>query len=719
MVDILIEGSPTTGAYVDGGNPARTIWLDTLIGYYFYIAVGGGDDLEYRKTTDGGTTWGAAVSVLRGATGIFKFALWPDWKTPGDTGTLIHIVTLDSSSNDVRYNNLDTNGDAQSSIVIADATGSGWGGSSWTISTVTLTKAIGGNLCVAWAGFNTAPDKGMRVSTNGGVTWLSRSDVFDGSATDGIQFMPGNETDTQDIYCFYWDYSANEISIKVYDDSLDSWSETLISASMNEFSPSFAGRQYTCDIRPSDNHILLFAWDNGGVSVSNLMGWDVNGAASITALTNVISAEVNHLSVGMAINPLNDDIYVAYTGDPADTWATALNMRYKVSTDGGVSWSAAIQLNEDAASDARVIWGSDIHPTGGGRWMPAWFLDTADDLTTSFVNSVALASSPPVPPPTPAPIIASGSNQQAGTISYISPSPENRVYELITPHNPGRWVMSFSGFGTPPIEYITQRGPFQDGETVKDFFLRPRVVQMLLRQNFSDRSDWWDGRAAILNEIRPNRQSTATAVIPGILRMVKTDGSVRDLNVFIQEGPRFEPRQSSQWDEWSFQEILRFVAHNPVLFDPTRVDFAFTFDIDDDLVFPITFPIMFGGGVIDLTPNINYTGTWLSLPIIVITGPLEGFRLDNLTTNEKLELSINVPAGRVVTIDTTEGFKTVTDDLGNNLIGGLTSDSDLATFHIAPDPEAPLGVNNMRLQGTSPTGATSVEIRYFTRFFGI
>lgn len=717
MVDVLVEDNPATAIYVDGGNPARTIWLDDLIGYLFYIAVGGGDDLEYRKTTDGGATWGAAVTVLMGANGIFKFALWPDWKTPGDTGTLIHIVTLDFSADDVRYKTLNTVGDSQTSVVIVDGTAvGGFTPGSWTSSTVTIIKTVGGNLNIGWWGSAAGNRNGLRRSINGGVTWISRTTMADASATDGIQFMPGNEVDNQDFYCIYWDYSANEISLKVHDDSANVWSETLISTGMNEFSSSFAGRQFTTDIRQSDSHILLFAWTQGGSNSADLKGWDINGPGSIIALTNVITAEINHLAVAMTINPFNDDIYVGYTGDPADTWSTILNMRYKKSEDGGVTWGAATQLNQDAATDARCIWGSDIHPTGGGRWEPPWFLDTPDDLMISFVNSVVIAPGPIVPPPIPEPIIASGNNQQAGSISYISP--DNRVFELITPHNPGRWVISFSGFGTPPIEYITQRGPFQDGESVKDFFLRPRIVQMLLRQNFPDRDAWWDGRAAILNEIRPNRQATATAVVTGTLRMVLTDGSVRDLSVFIQEGPRFEPRQIGQWDEWSFQEILRFVAHNPIAFDPSLITFSFTITLDSDLVFPITFPIQFGSGEVDLTPNINYTGTWLSLPIIVITGPLEDVRIDNVTTNEKLQLSADVNPGQIVTIDTTYGVKTVTDNFGNNLIGILTSDSDLATFHIAPDPEAPLGVNAMQLQGKHPSAATKVEILYFTRFYG-
>ena len=328
-------------------------------------------------------------------------------------------------------------------------------------------------------------------------------------------------------------------------------------------------------------------------------------------------------------------------------------------------------------------------------------------------------ASDPIPPPLPntdaCPVI--GSNELREFLSYISP--DGIEYPFNTPHTFGRFVLNFSGYGTPPIDYVTQRAPFQHGVTVKDFFLRPRVIQLLIRENYRNRPEWWDGRAAILNQLRPNRQLTATGTTPGTLRLITANNDVRDLSVFIAEGPRFEPRVLGTWDEWAYQEVLRFIAHDPVLFDPALVTASFTVTVDANLVFPITFPIQFGNGVIDDTLNISYPGTWLALPTIVIAGRIDDPRIDNVTTGEKIELDLNIPNGRTVTIDLTEGVKTVTDDLGTNLIGAVSSDSDLATFHIAPDPEATGGINAMRLRGSNASGNTSVQIRYFVRYFGV
>ncbi len=302
--------------------------------------------------------------------------------------------------------------------------------------------------------------------------------------------------------------------------------------------------------------------------------------------------------------------------------------------------------------------------------------------------------------------------------SYITPDGE--VYPFDVPSTEGRWLLTQSGWGTPPINYITQRGPSQHGETVRDFFLRPRLIQLLIRQQFCDRDDYWSGRAGLLDAIRPNRQLTPTASEPGQLRRITSDGSIRDLNVFLTEGPRFRLREPGKWDEWAFQEVLRFIAHDPVIFDPTRVDIVLGFDEDANLVFPIVFPIVFGDDDIDDTVNVAYTGTWETFPVIVVTGPLNDFKIVNNDTGEEIEVTFDIAPGDSLTIDLRYGFKTIVDGSGINRIGALTAESDLATWHIAPDPEAPGGINSLTVTGTNAhPGTTQVEVRYFTRYFGI
>jgi hypothetical protein len=314
-------------------------------------------------------------------------------------------------------------------------------------------------------------------------------------------------------------------------------------------------------------------------------------------------------------------------------------------------------------------------------------------------------------------------------------TPDSRTYTFRDDQR--RFTMSTSGEGLPPIEYITQRGPFQHGETVVDYRLRPRVLQMVYREKFCSREAYWDGRggatmttpggtrkqiAGLLDAIRPNRQATVGAVAPFTLRKLLPGGQKRDLAVFIQQGPAFEPRSLDAWDEWAYQEVLRFVAHDPVWTDPTANSTVYTQVLTvSGLFFPAVVPLLFGGGAYVGTTNITYLGTWLAYPTITIQGPCADVIVENLTTAEKLHLTYPLVAGDVVTINLAYGQKTVIKQPGAvNLVGYLSTDSNLATFHLEPHPAAPLGVNDMQVTVVGTVGDTAyAAIAWYTKFIGL
>ena len=68
-----------------------------------------------------------------------------------------------------------------------------------------------------------------------------------------------------------------------------------------------------------------------------------------------------------------------------------------------------------------------------------------------------------------------------------------------------RMLRSYANFGMPPLHFITQRSPYQDGQTALDMRLDPRVVQVSIAEPLYRRMDFWDRRADILDLLRPNR----------------------------------------------------------------------------------------------------------------------------------------------------------------------------------------------------------------------
>jgi hypothetical protein len=299
---------------------------------------------------------------------------------------------------------------------------------------------------------------------------------------------------------------------------------------------------------------------------------------------------------------------------------------------------------------------------------------------------------------------------------YITPDGETYNFSNATT----QFLLSgIQGQGTPPVEYRVQRGPFQDGVTPLGFVLGPRNVLMTHRRNTGCRQDYWDARADFLNFIRPNRQESGE-FIPGILRKTLPDGDKRDLSVFIQQGPDFTGKQMGRWDEFSFQEVITFIAHDPIFFDPDSTLQELSLPTNgDELSFAITYPIRFSspGGV--PTDDIEYEGTYKSFPTFVLQGPMREPIIDNVSTGERIKIEDDIDAGRTVTISLEFGNKTVVDDLGNNLIGELSTDSDLATFHLAPHPEAPDGINQIGITAQLTTAASRATITWFDRYYGI
>jgi hypothetical protein len=302
--------------------------------------------------------------------------------------------------------------------------------------------------------------------------------------------------------------------------------------------------------------------------------------------------------------------------------------------------------------------------------------------------------------------------------------------ELITPDgltykfNPRIYKFSWgnTGYGMPPISYITQRGPFQDGESVLDYRIDSRVLQLTHRRNECSRDDYWDARSELINFLRPNRQPT-NLFQTFALRKILPDGTKRDINVLYQEGLQFRPSQTGQWDEWSIQEPIIFVAHDPIFFNPTENVTQVTMPIVSgaELMFPITFPIRFSSRANAAEATIVYNGNYRSFPIITLRGPMRSPIIRNITTNEKLEFieDFEIDGTEFITIDTTFGQKTVEDNNGNNLIGQLTTDSNLTSFHIAPDPEAEDGENEIGFTADELTANSGMSIRYFDKYIGI
>lgn len=302
--------------------------------------------------------------------------------------------------------------------------------------------------------------------------------------------------------------------------------------------------------------------------------------------------------------------------------------------------------------------------------------------------------------------------------SYIAPDGHEYKFDKSI----YRWLMSEEGFGMPPIKYITQKGPNQHGETVVGYRLDPRIIQLQIRSDNSHREEYWSARAELLNALRPNRQLSGE-FSSGKLRKKFPDGSMLDLDVLIQQGPVFSARALNTWDEWGFTETLRFIAYNPILYDPVKSVMFWESLYDDAAVnqfsLPTTFPIVFSGNnFFTSSRQVTYLGTWESYPDIDILGPVNNLKILNESTGEFIQLNYDIADGEVVLIRLPPGNKSVTNDSGDDLQGNVTLDSDLTTFHVAADPEVTGGLNIFTVTGESLSANSNVQLSFYRREIG-
>lgn len=318
--------------------------VQTLSGdlYCIYPQITG---LVYRKSTDGGVSWGAPVDIMATTSRVItQVSIWYD-RWSGIAGGLIHVAYTNTATDDTEYRSIDTeNSDTLSSetLIFTPGASTALGGA------LSITRARGGNLYCKTM-IDAGGEGGFFRSTDVGATWGARTDSEAMATTDQWILLPGWAADNQDIMMFFWDASADEISRVLYDNSGDAWAETSIAGTMVDqaATTSYSNISAAVDITNSRN--LLAAWSAVDLANADLRVWHVTESA-ITEVTNVITNSTDDQGMcAIGIDTDTQDWYVVYGGATggAETFATALNFYYKISTDDGATWGSETLLNSE------------------------------------------------------------------------------------------------------------------------------------------------------------------------------------------------------------------------------------------------------------------------------------------------------------------------------------------------------------------------------------
>ena len=278
------------------------------------------------------------------------------------------------------------------------------------------------------------------------------------------------------------------------------------------------------------------------------------------------------------------------------------------------------------------------------------------------------------------------------------------------------FVISYGNYGMPPVEYLTRRGYKQDGSTVVDYTINDRSIMLTLSQvTPATRKQYWQYRDALIDFFRPNRGGALT------LTVREAGGNKRSLKVYAAPGFVFSPRAPDD-SGFIIEEPLTFVAYDPIWYDPTTADVVLSGVAASQLVFPITFPIVFSPDGTVYSTTVNYVGNWNSYPVITIDGPYTSASIRNVSTGISVVLFMAIGAGEQRIIDFTPGAQRVTDGAGNDAFGDLSPspNSNLVDFNIRPAPLVPNGVNEFEVTLVGGLiGTSAVTMAYNNRYIGI
>ncbi|MFH1228788.1 MAG: hypothetical protein V1701_12940, partial [Planctomycetota bacterium] len=368
--EITIDGSLTDATFEYNPSP-NSVFIDVNTGYVFDVT---GGNFVYRKTVNGGTSWGAPVTFLASKTSG-SIAVWYDRWTPNDnTGTRIHIAASETGTDDTWYHYLDTSNDtlrAAGAIAVrlgtsyAYTANAGDGGP-------TICKSTQGYLYIACFS-STAAHLGVSRSLTGGDSWvdIKPAFLFDDD-DDHCQLLPLADGD---VLCIYNDMTANQGRWFIYDAAtgwgannlLDTWTDNVT------YEAYFGA---TCIRNTSSNDIYLAACNAPVAATGDIKAYKfTDSTRTWTTLTDVLT-DAPVVDAKMFMDLSNSDLYSVYIRLTSATAGVDGNVYYKKSSDDGVTWGEEYKAS-GVLDDIRSV---RANLMSADKRLFFWYNDDLNDL---------------------------------------------------------------------------------------------------------------------------------------------------------------------------------------------------------------------------------------------------------------------------------------------------------------------------------------------------
>jgi hypothetical protein len=378
---VAIETTAATNGTSHLLSGSQTVFINDQTGYKFFRdqSAAAAGPCVYKKTTDGGTTWGSPVTV-DSKTVCIQVQVWYDRWTPGDTGTNIHIATFDTTADDIFYNRLDTTSDTllMGSTPVSMVSNTGQGG---TIvegqNTMAITKGTDGTVYATTADASDQYIVECTTNCNLATGWTETGTNPLDSANDYSMLMPlasGN------IMLINRSIALEDIRSKIWNNTSWSGAWTTIDANATDNITYDVGMSATVSSTTPGRIYFAYTADNVAPigATTDVRTAIYNGSTWATS-TNVISNSATRGVTGVAIgvDAITDDVYVAYSAQTTPNTASTGNIYWKTATSSMKNWSTEVGPINSAAND---MYGVDLNIASDQRIFASWFDNTNDDV---------------------------------------------------------------------------------------------------------------------------------------------------------------------------------------------------------------------------------------------------------------------------------------------------------------------------------------------------
>jgi hypothetical protein len=321
---------------------AQTVFISDQVGYTFYRDnTPNNGRCVYSKTTDGGATWGTPVRV-DGQSDCVKVVVWYDRWTPGNFGTAIHIVTMDTSDDDLWYNRLDTTSDTRllTESPVNITTSAGFTGAvTEAANTYALTVATDGTLYAAVSDNSDTVIVSCASTCTVGTNWTEVGTPGTlPNATDHNLLLP---LPGDDVLLINRDVGAGTLRSRVWSGSgWSGWSTIDSSVGFQSLFP--VGMAATVNHDTDDIYLVYAADNNDYITADHDIRSAVFSSGAWSPTTNVSTNATGRglLDVALALDANTGDVYALYTMRTTIGTDTSANVYYKVSTDAMATWGS-------------------------------------------------------------------------------------------------------------------------------------------------------------------------------------------------------------------------------------------------------------------------------------------------------------------------------------------------------------------------------------------